>query len=295
MRAFPLLLLFLCVGCIPKPNHPAYNTFYSHLSEECPRPTKMHETDYFLVVLVEARHLDYTDNRSFFKTLSKHPSDGSKNSDVGHAWVYVRGRENGVPVEIEGGHSGELGYVQPRYFEGVMFRAERCHPNPVGYLWESQEDGFFEGGGGYHRPTYAAKIDITQEQYEKIADFIKNYPYEEYSLTKNQCCTFVKAVAALADWQIDAEVEIEIEPTIHIAGETLPLWTDPCYSMVSLNTPDMVEKSLMKAVKEGRAEPALRWYNRFRPECWRKKYRRFCETAYYFPIRYQRAREFHAH
>ena len=51
------------------------------------------EEEYFVVFLVNARGLDYTDTLKFLKTVAKHPRDGSKNGDVGHAWVYLKGDE----------------------------------------------------------------------------------------------------------------------------------------------------------------------------------------------------------
>ena len=87
-----------------------------------------------------------------FAANSKHPSDGSKNGDVGHAWIYLQGNVNGESIVIEGGHSGELGICQPKYFDGIMNYVEygyadsscgemcclRNEPNPVKYLWASQ-------------------------------------------------------------------------------------------------------------------------------------------------------------
>lgn len=63
--------------------------------------------DPYIVFLVNARQLDYSSFRSVLRTIAKHPSDWSKNGDVGHAWIYLKGDE-----VIEGGHSGELGLDQ---------------------------------------------------------------------------------------------------------------------------------------------------------------------------------------
>ncbi|MBZ0110280.1 MAG: hypothetical protein K8F52_16650 [Candidatus Scalindua rubra] len=43
-------------------------------------------------------------------------------------------------------------------------------------------------------------------------------------------------------------------------GKEYRLWTDPRYSNLKLSTPDIIERSLIHAVMEGRAEYALDWY-----------------------------------
>src|SRR4051812_46329911 len=75
---------------------------------------------FYLVFLVSAHHLDYSCSYRFCRTLAKHPRDGSKNGDVGHAWIYLYGKRGGEEIIVEGGHSGELGLLQPRYLDGVM-------------------------------------------------------------------------------------------------------------------------------------------------------------------------------
>lgn len=272
---------------------------YSHLQ----RPPVCHGTfsdgEYFLVILVDARHLDYTDNRTFFKTVAKHPSDGSKNGDVGHTWIYLQGLHDGVPVYLEGGYSGESGQVQAKYFDGIMNYMDfgyanpsaeqmleyRYEPDPVKYLWEIQYDGFFQWGSGTHRPSYAAKVDITPEQFENILSFIKNYPYREYSLIDSQCSSFAVQIASLANLTLDCEVNIPIEPSLNICGQTLRFWSDPTYSLLTVASPDVLERSLMQAVEEGRAEYALSWYLEKNPERLGARACRWCKTVRHFPVR----------
>lgn len=262
------LLLFF-QSCY-RPTSPSYLEMYSHLEDPINNQITISESDYFLVVFVDARHLDYTDNYSFLRTVAKHPSDGSKNRDVGHAWIYVKGIDQGVPVCLEGGMSGELGNVQAKYFDGIMNyidfgyanpsiehrRYPRYEPNPVKYLWECQRDGYFQYGAGRHRPTFAAKIDLTPEQFRRICEFIKQYRYSEYAITGNQCSSFVAQVASLAGWDLECEVTMTIEPTIWFGGREIRLWTDPCYEKLTISSPDILEKSLMQSVREGKAE---RW------------------------------------
>lgn len=303
---FPLYLifvLFLSTGCSWKPSSPEYRDLYAHL--EVPiRKAPVHESEYFVVLLVDARHLDYTSGPSTLKTIAKHPSDGSKNSDVGHAWIYLQGIENGVPVFIEGGHSGERGIHQAKYFEGVMNyidygyanpnNNQRCcprhEPNPIKYLSSTQTDGFFQWGAGGHTPTFAAKIDLTKEQFQHITALIhaSNYPYRDYALIHNQCCSFVAKVASIAGLLIDYEVTISIPSNVTFGGETWQLWTDPQYAHFTFSSPDILERSLMQAVRSGKAQYALSLYLKHRGRCWCLRVKDLCDTVYRFPPRFCR-------
>lgn len=263
---FGFLLLFGSIfsGCSYSPNSLAYQELYSHLNYSYDQ-SSMEESPYFLVILVEARHLDYTNPRGFFKTLAKHPSDGSKNGDVGHAWIYLQGILNGDVVCLEGGHSGELGYLQPRYVEGVFLRYEQGVENPISYLWESQCDGFFQRGPGRHYPTFAAKVDLTENQFRRILKFVECYDFSDYAITGNQCSSFAAQVGALAGVYLDCEVTMHVDSHLHLGQQKVKLWNDPVYSQITFSTPDILEKSLMKAVNEGKAYCALDWYKKTHP------------------------------
>lgn len=276
-RMHALLCFLFLFSCSWQPNSLEYRQYYDYANHFARPRTSMKESDYFLIVLVDARHLDYTNNRSFFKTIAKHPSDGSKNGDVGHAWIYLQGKDSaGRKRVIEGGHSGERGMIQAKYFDGIMNYIDfgyanptpwqkqgyRYEPNPIKYLWETQHDGFFEKGCGRHHPTFAAKVDLTREQFEEILSFINPlyYPYKFYSLTDWQCTSFVCAVASLAGWDLDSLATLPIESRCTVEGECLRFWDDPCYSSITFSSPDILERSLMRSVASGRAEYALNWY-----------------------------------
>ncbi len=274
-----------------------------YLSKKAP----FQESPYFLVILVDARQLDYTSSQKCVRSIAKHPSDGSKNSDVGHAWIYLQGVKNGALVKLEGGHSGEQGRGRPKYFEGIMNYFEygaacpnekdlthSCYePNPIKYLWEPLDDGFFEKGSGGHIPTFAIKVDLTPKQFDEILLFIKNYPFEFYSLTSHQCCTFVVEVAALAHLHLDSKLNVFIDPNIVVGGVRIRLWTDAEYSTLELPCPEMLEYSMLLAVNDGRAECALPWYlqNNKNPS---KDYDFKWDTLKCFPERLRRLREFSA-
>lgn len=285
-------------------SHSPFQQHYNQMVPVLRTSPGMTESDFFLIVLVDARHLDYSDNRSLLKTLVKHPSDGSKNSDVGHAWIYLQGIVDGERVFVEGGHSGELGCIQAKYFEGVMNginygdpnpssdhkKRPRDEPNPIKYLWATQYDGFFQEGSGNHVPTFAAKVDLSEEQFQRILTFIdpQNYHYHEYALSRNQCSSFVAQVASLANFSISCETTISIEPELKVGGERLRLWKDPQYSHFTFSTPDVIEVSLMEAVVEGRAEYALDWYRLHNPWKLQRKVQSVRESFQCLPERVQR-------
>lgn len=293
------VVLASVVGC-SRPHTTAYREMYAHLENPKPRfRPSMREKPYFLVILVDARHLDYTDCHSFITTVAKHPSDMSKTGDVGHAWIYLQGMNNGVPVYIEGGFSGERGIVQPQYFDGIMNyidygcvdpwrerpEAYVYEPNPVKYLWETQYDGFFQWGSGIHTPSYAAKIDLTEEQFWTIVRFVESYDYVHYSLVGNQCSSYITQIGALIGLDLEATVGLPIDSMIDFGGEKLQLWKDPQYSVLPISTPDFLEKRLMELVAEGRAEYALDWYERFHGRPLGKGLASFGENLLKFPRR----------
>lgn len=228
--------------------------------------------DYSVVFLVNARHLDYSSSNRMLKTIAKHPSDWSKNGDVGHAWLILNGEKS-----IEGGHSGELGVYQPRYMEGVVENAYRGAKNPISYLWCPQSDGFFQEGNGGHFPTVAAKIALTKSEYEAILAYIETYCFDEYSLTKKQCCHFVKGAAQVIGIELEDEVCLRISP--FLAG--LQMWEDPRYEYLIFSSPDRLEYSLKQLILKGRAENALRWYQKTHKRC----FCRFIHAACNFPGR----------
>lgn len=274
-RLLGILIFFFLAACTHRSAE--YHHFYSHLQTFQPPCRGMQEDDYFLIILVDACHLDYTNTYQFFQSVAIHPSNGSTSSDLGHAWIYLQGKcKNGRTFVLEGGHSGEREVPPVCYFEGIMnyndwgyanpTKEQLCHPryepNPIKYLWTMREDGFFQKGSGGHAPTFAAKITLSQKQFESILSFIRprHYAYKYYALMGHQCCTFAAEVAALAGLQLDTQMTMRIAPSFYYRRAGIRLWADPRYSIMSFSTPDIVEKSLMQAVENGQAEYALDWY-----------------------------------
>jgi hypothetical protein len=280
-KAIPPLLigLMLCLyGCGAHLNTPAYRAQYAYLKEAHRPFPAMQRSDYFVIFLVNARHLDYTDTPRLLRSIAKHPN-GTKNGDVGHAWIYLQGKSQGKIATLEGGHSGELGLLQAKYFDGLMngidygranpTEAEKqCpieEPNPIKYLWETQRDGFFQRGSGGHRPTFAAKVDLTEAQFQQILHLINaEYPFRDYAITHHQCCTLIEEVAALAGLEVEHQMIIRIDPCLFFRGRNLLLWKDPAYALFPFSSPDRLERSLIEAVVQGRAEYALSWYQQER-------------------------------
>lgn len=282
---FAVYLLLVC-SCSSTPSRQSYLNQYAHIDKHLCQSQEMSESDYFLVILVDARHLDYSNSQRFLQTFTKHPANGSKEGSVGHAWILLKGKD----CIVEGGHTGEYGIIRPRYVDGINQYIVQGDPNPVRYLWEPLNDGVFQKGAGGHTPSYAAKFDITEEQFHSILTFIhpKRYPYENYSLTGRQCTSLVAQVAALADIHLDTEVRMKILQQGKIAGCTIPFWRDPQYAELTFSTPDILEKSLMEKVQHGEAECALSWYFRNIPSP--KKREALINTLQQFPYRYHRHR-----
>lgn len=276
LKTIGLTLLLLLSSCTWRSEE--YRNFYAHLQKPHPPWPCMQEEEYFLIILVDACHLDYTRESLFFQSIAKHPSNGSKHGDIGHAWIYLQGRHQGHLLAIEGGHSGEIEEPPVRYFDGMMNyndygyanpTAEQmlhpCYePNPIKYLWTIRKDGFFQKGSGGHYPTFAAKVSLTPEQFENILSFIHHYPYRYYALLGSQCCSFVTRVAALANLSLASKTTMTLNPSIYYRNTWIRLWEDPRYSTITFATPDVLEKSLIQAVENGQAEYALDWYLKHR-------------------------------
>lgn len=236
--------------------------------------------DYFVVFLVNARQLDSSCTKNFLRSVAKHPSDGSKNGDVGHAWIYLHGDKI-----IEGGHSGEFGIEQPRYMEGVMDNIALGAKNPASYLWANQCDGCFQEGNGGHLPTFAAKVPLTQDQYFEICAFIQNYPFHEYCLTTRQCCTFVREIGRLAGVHLEDQAVLKLDAYLRMGQQTYKFWEDPRYEYLPYGSPDRMELSLKGLVADGEAEDVTEWYRKSHKPCMRCRFKKVMNTLWNCPPR----------
>lgn len=179
---------------------------------------------------VEAHGHDYSSTVSFVRSMSR-------TGNFGHAWIRLQSPQS---VWI-GGHSGER---ESTYFEGVMELIDTKDPNPIRYLWGSLQDGYCEMGSGGHKPTSSLTVMITEEKYYEIVDYIKKYPFDVYSLSDHQCCSFVIGVAQLVGLELNADTVLEIDSAIIFKGERLPLWNDPAYNRFEFCSPEALEISI---------------------------------------------------
>lgn len=269
-----LFVIFLLIqSCAHVPTTESWRQQYRHLQQPFPQNQSITETDYYIIFLVAARHMDYWDTKELAKSLVRY---GRGKGDIGHSWVYLKGIKDGRTFILEGGQSGQRGKTQPRFFEGVknyieygyanptdsQKRSPRYEPNPVKYLWDELNDGFYQKGSGGFRPTYAVKADLTKEKFDEILYYIdpKRYPFERFSLVDNQCSSFVARLASMAGLSLKHQVTVKFGPQLRVGNQQYRLWADPRYSQITFSTPDVLEHSLMKAVEKGEAEYALGWY-----------------------------------
>ena len=250
------LLLLSLVSCrAPHVHHsPAYLQQYQHLSLiRHPLNTLEAESPYTLTIYVRAPRLDYTSFLKLCHSTQVHPVDGNRNGDVGHAWVRLVGQRDGETLCVEGGHTGDFGHSCPKYAVGIRKLIEKGDPNPIRYIWTTKHDGIFQPGNGGHSPTFAAKFNLTQKQFEKALRVVNSYDYQTYRLLDRQCASFAVAVAQAAEIELDHTLDIEIEPVIRLYGCSVPLWSDPYYRRIKLTTPDILERSLIYKVADGQA------------------------------------------
>lgn len=212
----------------------------------------------YLIISVDAKHLDYKSTESFIISMSLN------GGEVGHAWLCL----HTPTMTIEGGHSGERGIVQPRYCDAIQNNLvygcsnpteeqklnPSFEPNPIKCLWDCQHDGYFERGSGRHRATYGICIPLDDATAEKIARFIKNYPFSEYSLTGNQCTSFCVQAAAIAGLDLADRAILPIDQYVKLNNQRYRLWTDRNYSQLIFSSPDVLERSMQRAVKCGLAQ-----------------------------------------
>jgi len=271
------LFAFFLTSCAaaPVPKSDSWHQQYQYLNYTIPENSYFTEVDYFIIFLVDAQHLDYSDSGILFKAVSNIDKQ-MKRSRVGHSWVYLKGIKNGKTKILEGGQSLGFGKGQAGFVDGVLnfvnygyaypTEAEQQHyryePNPIKHLWYERDDGKFQKGSGPLTPTFAAKVNLTEAQFDKVWTFMDkdNYPYGKFSITGNQCSSFLAKVGKLVGVELEHSVSIDIPPEFTFNGKNYHLWEDPQFSKLTFSTPDVLERSLIHLVEEGNAEYALTWY-----------------------------------
>jgi len=210
-----------------------------------------------LVVLVDAVGIDYATGEAFFRTMARHPRCRKQDHSVGHAWMILRG-----PVWVECGHTGEFGLDEPDLKDSLLGALKRNDPDPLACFWRPLTNGRFELGSGGHVPSAAVEFDLSPRQYEAIRKFIHDYDYRMFCVRDRVCTHFVTQAAALAGITLGHRVTINIPKQAHFDGRLINWWTDAKYSRLTYGSPDVLEKSLKKAVENGVGRNVLEKYKK---------------------------------
>jgi hypothetical protein len=227
------------------------------------------KSEYYLVVLVDARHLDYTSPRNYISTLSQ----GlflSQDPNTGHTWVVLAGKEEERPWVFEGGHTGEFGLYAPRYFDEVVRLAwDENHPNPASYLFHPLPDGCLQYGSGGHAPTFAAAFPLTEKGYQRVRRLLteEGYDFSRWGIRGPNCIRFSLACLASVGVELNCQEKFQLPKSFTYKGEEVALWSDPAYSCLCVETPELLEKRLWELVEKGRAIVATKWYSSFKRRC----------------------------
>ena len=212
----------------------------------------------YIVFLVDARGLDYSSTPKLLQSIAKHPSDGSKNGDVGHAWIYLSGRA----ITFEGGHSAERDPSCPGYFASILDAQEKKEKNPLVHLYDQRKDGYFERGAGGHKPTLAAYLELTEEEFSLILKEIEKTDFSNYCLANLQCTSFVRRIAHLLNHDLNTFTEVSFSNSLKTPFGDLLLWSDENHATITLETPEALEKSLKNCIEQGQMQDFTKIYHR---------------------------------
>jgi hypothetical protein len=227
------------------------------------------KNEYYLVVLVDARHLDYSSPRNYFSTLSQGmflPQD----PNTGHTWIVLAGKEERESWVFEGGHTGEFGVCSPRYFDEVVRLArDEQHPNPASYLFHPLPDGCLQYGSGGHLPTFAAAFPLTENGYQRVRRLLteEGYDFSRWGISGPNCIHFSLACLASVGVELDCQEKLQLPKSFTHRGKEIALWSDPVYSCLYVDTPERLEKGLLELVEKGQALAATKWYSSFKRCC----------------------------
>jgi hypothetical protein len=225
--------------------------------------------EYFLVVLVDARHADYTSPRAYLSTLTSSLIK-QHSLDPGHAWVVLAGRKDGKQWIFEGGHSVDCSLLTRTYIHNILgFTSRENDPNPVRHLFNTTREGLFEYGPGENQPTFGAAIPLTKEGFERIIKLFEEdgYDFSKWGIGGPNCVQFALSCLASIGVEFDCEDAMPVPASISFLGREFLLWSDSSYSSLMIKTPDLLEKRLWEMVKSGSAFYATKWYWDFKDVC----------------------------
>ena len=272
-----LLLVLVCLllfatACSPRMSD-SYVARYQYLggvqATKQKGPHFAGNSEYYLVVLVDARHLDYTSPSKYFSTISQ-GLFFREDSNTGHTWIVLAGKQDGKDWVFEGGHTGEFGLYAPRYFDEVVRLAwDEEDPNPASYLFSSLPDGCLQYGSGGHDPTFAAAFPLTEEGYQRVRRLLSDggYDFSRWGILGPNCIRFSLACLASVGIELSCQETFVLPHSFIYKGEKVHLWSDPAFSRLCVETPELLEKRLWELVEDGKGSAALKWYRSFQGKC----------------------------
>lgn len=210
--------------------------------------TPVGDEGYFLHILNEAAHWDYSTTRSLLFSIWQRP--------WGHSWLLLESPEN----RWEFGHTGDLGLVEPRYHDGVFQQARAGHPDAIAYLWQTRSDGIFQTGKPKRPPTFVWQMPITRRRHQRIHEYVMQRNYDPFGVTANNCTDMVIEVAALAGIHLVHRIRLTGPKEVSICGQRRRVWTDPKYRILEYSTPEVLEADLRHLVALGVGRNATAWY-----------------------------------
>jgi len=203
---------------------------------------------YYLYILNEATHWDYSDTTSLLLSIRLRP--------LTHSWIILESPQD----RLEFGHTGNFGLEKLRYQEGVQQWDRDNHPNPIAYLWQTMSDGQFQIGKPNRTPTFAWRMPITKRRYQAIYEYVMQREYDQFSLRDNNCVDMVTDAAALAGINLIHRIRLTLPPETYILGRKLRAWTDPQYRILEYSTPDVLEADLRQLAQFGIGSDVTEWY-----------------------------------
>ncbi len=256
-----LLLGFCCMGKASD----RWLQRYSYLEEIRNSKFAQFEGDdeYFLVVLVNARHPDYSSPFAYVWDLTWNYIIENQ-PDTGHAWIVLSGKKSGKRWIFEGGHSVNCNAVMPGYVKKMIGLAcEDTENNPARSLFNATNEGLFEYGSGNNKPTFAAAFPLTKDGFDRTIKILENYQFENWGLRGPNCVQLVQTCLSAVGVDCSLYDTVDVPETINFFGNQVRLWSDPSYARLPVKTPDLLEKRLFDLVKTKQASAAMHWYTNF--------------------------------
>jgi hypothetical protein len=207
-------------------------------------------TGYRLVLLTGSIGVDVPNGH--LHVSGGHRTGLLKVTETGHSWVILE--SPGKRIECG------LTPKSRNWFGGVSKLQKEGDPDPISYLWRDLPDGKRHGHlRGFH-PSFAAAVNLTEEQYAAIAKFIDGFDFRTFNLMKHECTTFTVETARQVGLELDYQLEIDIPRTARLLGKDYRVWTDPQYSELEIATPDVLERSLRDLAKQGIVQDVTKLY-----------------------------------